>query len=320
MTFRVLAALGLFFLATTAKASLLNIDGSPKENVISLCRVVGFEGSSTLDDLNQFGQTKLLRPKGAERLSPEAIAHYKSLVSSLTSDKKTEMMRLFQKVGVIEAILPEKGITYDGFLLQGSTVQNMRRRLAFFFEQIEAGNITITSDAQLIVMNGDRTLFATETPAVLLDPSPLAKKSGWQNPETLPTNENDLGEWIMAQTELPDALKNTPVTFIKAEKRPGETRAQTEDTMKRLIGSGQLKAGRYLVLSDNPYVEYQLLTARLQFAKNGAQGFTFDGMGPAHREANNDIDIQLGVLLDNLARTLSVEVQWKALNNSSTSP
>lgn len=302
----------------SSHASILESNDAPRREVISIFEIMGFPADQkpTLENLNAYGQEHLLRPSKSERLSPEAIAFYKKLLRDKMDADKTLLLNLFEQVGDIKAIYPsDRPVNY--ILIMGSTVGSMRARLMFLAQLFEEGKIQADPNVPIVFLTGDRELFKSETPEILLDPAPFALNPDWKAPKKLPTNEMQLGEFIWEQLQLPDSLRaHTPI-FVKSPKRADEKRAQTDDTVLAWLDGYHVEPGHCLIISENPFVYYQELVTRVVFqrVKPEAKGFTFEAVGPSNREADREIDVNLGILLDNLVRTLYLQVQLKKLND-----
>ncbi|MEB3702293.1 hypothetical protein Bealeia1_01397 [Candidatus Bealeia paramacronuclearis] len=308
----------LFSFTAVCEAKVLDEKGQPLPAIVEIFSVFNpqFGANPSLDALNTYGQKTFLRPSKSERLSPEALEHYHKLLSPLDKNEQQKLLTFFNDIGDIEAIFPAQK-SYDYILIMGSTVQSMRKRLMFLSQLIEDEKLKLNQDQQLIFLVGDRTLFSSETKDVLLDPKPFPLKKGWVAPKALPKNENDLAVYIWNQLELPNALRSlrsqNPIV-VKAEKRSNERRAQTDDTVKAWLEEFKVSPGSCLIISENPFIYYQELTMRVVFEKlNRTSGFTFEAVGPENRQGQQELPINLGVLLDNLARVLFLETQIKTL-------
>jgi len=298
-------------------SSIFDSNNTPRHDVVSIFQMMGLsqDQEPTLENLNAYAQSHFLRPPKSERLSPEAIAFYKTLLGLKSDEEKSEILKLFNRIGDIEAIYPsEEPIDY--ILIMGSTVSSMRTRLMFLAQLFETGKIKAKSNVPIVFLTGDRDLFESETAEVLLNPSPFPLNPEWRAPKTLPTNENQLGELIWNQLALPQSLRSHNPIFIKAPKRQDQKRASTDDTVRAWLDEYSVSPGHCLIISENPFVNYQELVTRVVFqrVKPNIEGFTFQAVGPSNREADKDIDTNLGVLLDNLARTLYMQLELKKLN------
>jgi hypothetical protein len=120
---------------------------------------------------------------------------------------------------------------------------------------------------------------------------------------------------VWQQLELPLALKQIKLLFIESEKKEGEARAQTEDGALSWLKQGKVREGLYIIISSNPFVYYQQRVIELKFRQAGYKnGFTFKGIGREAPLKDYPKEIAIGVLMDNLARTLYVEKAFLDLN------
>ncbi|MBY0293501.1 MAG: hypothetical protein K2W92_09490 [Alphaproteobacteria bacterium] len=294
---------------------VLDEKGQPHPEVIRIFEIFQFNlgPSPSLETLNRIGQKEFLRPAKTERLSKESIEHYKKLCSQLSPQDQDEILDHFRRIGDIEAVYPfRKDPNY--ILIQGSTLSSLRERIMFFVFLVEKEKIKLLPNTNIIFLMGDRDLFASETKEVLLNPAPFKLRKEWRIPKVLPTNELDLGEFVWKQLDLPPALqKQTPI-FVKAPKKPNAPRAQTEDCVTEFLKKHDVpEQSTFLVISGNPYVYYQKRVTELMFKKRGYgnKRFSVEAVGdatPIHE--NDDKFITIGILLDNLARTLYTEIQF----------
>jgi hypothetical protein len=277
------------------------------------------EKEATVQEVNALGQAYFLRPKHAERMSDEAIQHYKKLCSGLSAPQKEEIINLFYNLGYIASTYPKKNINPDIILIQGSTVSNMRERLMFLAKNIEKGLVHLKPETQIVFLVGERPLFSTETKEVLLNPSPYLKDSNWQPPQVLPQDEREASKFIWAQLQLPSSLREKTPLFIEATKQQSATRAQTMDCvqlwLKNILQRSQKSV---LMVSNNPYIQYQKNVTELGILKGGFNNyFDVEGIGRSFDLSEEDIDITIGILMDTLARVLYIENQLQEINMQS---
>lgn len=266
----------------------------------------------TIETLNTIAQKNFLRPRGEERLSEAAIKHYQGLCKDLSPKQKERIIRLFREIGDIDEASPKR-TNPDYILIQGSTVDNMRDRVMYVVEQLRSGKLKI-DNAKIVFISGDRPLFANETQAVLLDPKPYSIRDGWIPPEKLPTNENQLSEFIWDQLSLPDAMRRLAPQFINAEKKEGAARATTEDGAKQWLQGLEDGLSYCWVVSSNPFVGYQQLVTEWMHKKYLPNSqLVFEGVGQAAPVSEYQVETAIGILLDNLARTLYTLQQIRSL-------
>lgn len=314
MRFTLLSLMIALFSPLALSASVLNDDGSPRTEVIQIFEKFNPQigPNPSLADLNAIAQKEFLRPAKSERLSKEAIAHYMALCSKLSAQDKDQIIENFRKIGDIDTVYPTNK-NPDYILIQGSTIADLRGRLAFLGSLVNENKLSITPHTQIVFLLGDRKLFDSETKEVLLNPAPFKAKADWKVPENLPTNEMDLGEFAWNQVDLPAALASKTPLFIKAAKKPDAPRAQTEDCVRAFLEQHKIpNNATFLVVSGNPFVYYQKRVTELMFKKLGQadKGYRFEAIGDGPDVNKYDKSVGIGVLMDNLARTLYTEVQY----------
>lgn len=265
----------------------------------------------SLTELNTPAQKSFLRPAKSERLSKKAIEHYKALCSHLSPQDKEEIIDNFRKIGDIDPVYPL--YTKPNYILiQGSTISSLRGRIMFLTSLIEKNKITLLPTTKIVFLMGDRALFNSETKEILLNPTPFKRRVNWKTPEKLPTNECDLGEFAWGQLDLPSVLRAKTPIFVKASKKPGAPRAQTEDCVRAFIEQHNIpENSRFLVISENPFIYYQKKVTELMFKTlEPHKGFIFEAVGNGFNLNQYNKCIIIGILMDNLARTLYTEKQF----------
>jgi len=273
------------------------------------------EREATTQELNTLAQAHFLRPKNAERMSNEAIQHYKKLCSGLSKQQKEKIINLFYNLEYIASIYPKRNTNPDIILIQGSTVPNMRERLLFLAKNVEEGIIHLKPETQIVFLVGERPLFSTETKEILINPSPYLKDPNWHIPNILPHDEREASKLIWAQLKLPLSLKEKKPIFIEATKQQDLARAQTMDCvqlwLQKMTPQDHQKV---LMISNNPYIQYQKNVTELGIAKAGFNKlFDVEGAGRSFDINDQDIDITIGILMDTLARVLYVENQLQEI-------
>jgi hypothetical protein len=269
---------------------------------------------ATLSELNAIAQENFLRPPSSERLDEVAIKHYHALCARLSEDGQQHIIDLFAQIGDIGAIYPKRPDPAY-ILVYGATVPNMRDRVMFLAKLFETGALNPVTETEIIFLVGERALFASETPQVLRDPSPHPVRSGWQPPAELPHDEREAAALVWEQLDLPAVVREKPFRIIKSAKKPGAKRAQTEDTVQAWLDTmPDLQAGHCLIISSNPFVYYQQKVTELALKKLGQTShFSCEAVGDKAPVLPSKA-VMIGILLDNLARTLYVEHQ---LHNAS---
>ncbi len=267
------------------------------------------ENSADIFKLNDFAQQKFLRPKGAERLDEKSLSHYKKLCAGLSVSVKEKILNLFKRLGDIDPVYPiHKNPNY--ICIQGSTIPSMRERLMFLSQLVDEQKINISPTTKIVFLTGERTLFKSETTAVLLNSAPFAMDPSWKAPHTLPDDEVGAAKLIWNQLKIVAPLRASQPLFVDAKKRNGNARAQTEDSTQAWLTSNNIR-GIVAMVSSNPFVGYQLEVMKLAIKKASLENeIQVEGMGNAATIEGQEIDISLGILLDNLARTIYTLVKY----------
>lgn len=257
----------------------------------------------SFEEANAFAQQHLLRLKSTERRSDAATTKYRALYDRLTARDVDVLNGLLQRVGFVDAIEPPAR-PFDNILMNGATAQSVRRRVHFLAAAVARGTLQLTAQTQVIFLYGERPLFASETPAVLLDPTPFARNPDWSPPAHLPGDERAMDEMIWQQMLLPKALREHGILFVHAQKRDGAARAETADCVRAWVGGHHPGPGKALVVSTNPTIEYQKRVTEMLLHQSGAQGIEVACMGPEAELGQHEPAVRLGLLLDGFAGTL----------------
>ena len=121
---------------------------------------------------------------------------------------------------------------------------------------------------------------------------------------SLSTDERRMNEMLWMQMRLPEALRKQGILFIHAQKKAGAARAETADCVESWVRAHHPGPGRALVVSNNPFIEYQRRVTEVLLKQSGAQELEVMGMGPEAELDQYDRATRLGLLLDALAGTL----------------
>lgn len=266
----------------------------------------------TLPTARAFAVRAFARPANSERLSDAARRRYAANFAALQSGDVDALEADFVAAGFCAAVVPPRR-TFDYVLLNGSTARNVRQRIDALAQAVTSGTVLLTPATKVVFLDGERALFAAETPAVLLDPAPYPREPGWRVPDELPTDERGMDEMLWGQMQLPTALRRQGITFVHAQKRPGAARAETADCVQAWVRAHQPAPGAALVVSNNPFVEYQRRVTEVLLAQSGAADIEAWGLGPAAELSAHDPATRLGLLLDALAGTLARAEEQRVL-------
>lgn len=267
----------------------------------------------SITDYTRIGQEIFKRPDRLERSDPKSKEFYQNLIQLLSTQERAKLKNLFQALGDLDEVFP-KSKKFDYILLNSSTVPNMRRRVQFLSEAIKNKNIELESQTKIVFLEGERNLFPSETREVLLSTSPFQQNPSWRAPTPLPRDERDAAVMVWEQLDLPQEMRSHPPIFIHAKKKTGTNRAETEDCVKDWIQKYNPRNGRALVVSSNPFVYYQLLVTQVLLKKFNVQGIELEAIGGAMKINEDSDENSLGLLLDNLARSLFYYTKYMNLS------
>jgi hypothetical protein len=233
-------------------------------------------------------QKQWLRPLGSERWQ----------MADRFADKRSQLMPLFDQMGLVTAIKPRQQ-QYDYALLLGATVRSMRNRLAYLAQQwregIRFGSLVFLVGARLL----DPTMENDSMVLNLKGAEPYVR-SGWQLKGPKPATEIQAARLVYDQVAMPDAMRQVPVVYVDTPmQRHGLVlrRPNTADTVVAWLAT-KPNPGSCLVVSNQPYVVYQ--DAALRSALPSA--FDIETIGAAA-----PADCAVAIYLDTLARFLFIE-------------
>jgi len=211
-------------------------------------------------------------------------------------------------------------IHYAGVLLLGALRTRVVSRLHYL--TTIALRMTFQQDWKVHLLGGARPLDPVkEHPTRLRTPAELPFKEGWTPPERMPTTEAEMMEFTWQQSQLPESWKyelvNTPLHSKdsknpEAGKRPPNTRETVVEWIQPMPDQPERdppKPGDYLVLSNQPFVQYQELTVQNAYRMCVAlgyapSGFIFNACGP-----ESSLTLPLATYLDNIAKQVYEELQ-----------
>ncbi|MCX7337903.1 MAG: hypothetical protein NTX76_01290 [Alphaproteobacteria bacterium] len=267
-------------------------------HLLELFSVLGISHDGTVPDITQLCQKLFRRKPGQERWQMEEIY----------SDKREKLLPILQKLGVLDEIRPFLN-QYDTILINGGLVSRMRVRLKFLDEQwakqVRAKHI--------VFLVSDRPLDPIkESIEVINNPqnSTIPFRPGWSAAvaSVTPKTEADAAKIVWDQIITQPGLRRTKVHYVRApmimdEKTQIVKRPGTIDTMNAWLDT-KPTPGKYLVISNNPFILYQCQVIKNALKKRGysGNGAYLEATGPAA-----DKDTPISVHMDNIALWLEAK-------------
>ncbi len=268
---------------------LFDANFRPKVKLMQLLSILGMPAldpdENALNQINSWAQKNLLRQ--GERWQ-EQNHRFEELTPRLKP--------LLKELDFVKATVPHFK-EYQGALIHGAMLPTARLRLHYLIKQWKCG----IRFSHLYFLSGDRPLQAEhENEETLLSDqkSPLKIREEWSRPHQLPKTEAEMMRFIWEQSEIPeDVRKQVKVHFIHApmKKNPGSEkslRPTTDDTVEYWLKNSP-PLGRYLAVSNSPYINRQDLVVRMMASK----GYEFETIGPEAIEQE-----KMAIFLDELAR------------------
>lgn len=259
--------------------------------------------------LNSLGQKYFLRGPHVCRLQhTDVIEYYKN---TLFKDYSTEKMNicikklyhLFKNADFLLDVFPTHQ-TPRYILILGSSITSMWSRIEFLNDLVKSKKVKILPETKIILCLGERTLLDTEKEELkrLHD---LYSKDVYTS--TI-TDEREGGKLLIQYFPFCPDIQPESIMFALAQKKPGAVRATTPDTIEALLGMISFtKNDTILIVSSNPYIEYQVATTHSILLQKGLNisNSSLEGAGKGSHISEETFDIKdAGIFLDNLARTL----------------
>ncbi len=207
--------------------------------------------------------------------------------------------------------------SWEGVLYLGSSFSGLVNRLQFYNKLVEQGHVP--GNLKMYVLTGDRKASAElfgESPQAFLEfarqysgsPSLPLESLG-----KLPETELDMIKFVFKY--IPP--KSASVTYIYSQTDPSHKRATTDSTMitfLKEIPSG----GRFLAVSNQPYVDYQQSVLELRIAKQHRSDVRVSTVGDTGElvQERKDADNYGAVMLDTVAKTLKNVIELRNLETA----
>lgn len=263
----------------------------PQPLLLDLLTLVGMNSSESaspsLATINDWAQRNLLRR--GERWDSQTTRF---------EELKPTIYPLLTELGFTEAVTPHFR-DYDGAIVHGALLSTVRTRLSFLVQCWKEG----ARFSDLYFFSGERPLEPAreEREALIQDEgSSLKIRSDWHAPTELPQTEAEMMRFVWEQADLPEEMRaSVTIHVVNAPmKRDPETglliRPTTQETVEEWL-KGNPFPGRYLAVSNAPYIQRQGLIAK---ALSPSQ-YAFDSVGPRASERQ-----PTAIFLDELARCL----------------
>lgn len=221
---------------------LLDDTGKPTAALLELACRLGVLHEESAVSINAALQEKWYRPG---KLRAEISEEY--------AKRRTELMPLFSRLGLVDAVLPPGG-SYDYALLLGATVSTVRKRLRLLREQEAQGRIRFK---WLVLLGSERLLRPDkESAEVVLKPGELPFKKGWDYHGLFPKTEASMMVLVRLQSDLPEWPTTTVSTPLQRTPDGRTRNPNTEDTVRHWLRT-RPNPGRCLAVSSQPFVSFQ---------------------------------------------------------------
>jgi hypothetical protein len=312
LQFKLFLALGSIFAlngCSVLQRSPAQVEAVNEESIISqpllkILEITGVKHDGTLDSIVAETQKTWLRKPGQERWQMEK--KYEGL--------RDQLEPYFNEMGLLEEVKPSQK-EYVYVILNGSTAQRLRARLAYLLDLYKAGyryNI-------LVCFIGERPLDPQLEPAsIFFDRTNgiLPIRADYKEPAELPKTEADFAKMLIDQAEFPAGFKDhVRIEFAVApmQQNPDGTarRPNTGDTVNAWMAQHP-KPGTVLSISNQPYVSYQHKVLQTLLPDDFKLETVGSAVDTVEIDGKKQYKIDASVFLDNLARLLYQEKAYLA--------
>jgi hypothetical protein len=204
-----------------------------------------------------------------------------------------------------EQVLPNTEA--KGVLFLGAVLSRVRMRLAFLNHLYDTKQLP--RDLRVYVLTGERVLDEKigETQSALMDSDNgiIPFKSEWKKSDTIINDEGHMIQLVFAQSLTP-TVNIDRVIFVYSHKGEGR-RATTESTVLQWLKDYSPSSGKYIAISNQPYVFYQEAVIRRTLLQAGRSDVQVQVVGPGKPAEMSQDDEVINLaknLLNNLSRIL----------------
>jgi hypothetical protein len=194
-----------------------------------------------------------------------------------------------------------------GILFLGATLSRVRDRLAYLNDQYRLRKLALT--LPVYILTGERPLDEKvgETAASLTnsDNKIIPFRKDWVSSGKPVTDEGEMIKLVFSQSRHED-LEMSNVFYVYSP-RGKERRATTESTIIQWLKEFHPKAGRYVAISNQPYIFYQESVIRRVLLQAARPDIQVDVIGSEiePKDKSTDLDTeQAKNLLNNISRIL----------------
>jgi hypothetical protein len=268
-------AIGWFYPFSFVDNSFLTRDNYPTPILCNVLKEISYPCPSNLGELDSLFQNNLLRNGERWQTQPRF------------EEKRDRLLSHFEAAGFISERNPTYR-HYDYVIILGATAGRMRKRVTHFLRILKIHKIEF---GEIIFLSGERPL----DPEV--EPNDL-----WWNISDIPKTESQAAEIIWSQVALEEGVSLSPKFLSTPMIQDPETlitrRPGTSDTIRTWLSTNP-KQGRVLLISNQPYCDYQLEVAKQVIREQGQwkEPLEIDTVG--EKESGRT---SVAVLLDTLAR------------------
>ncbi|VHO03442.1 hypothetical protein [Candidatus Rhabdochlamydia sp. T3358] len=260
----------------------------PRVKLIQLLELVGMEplngSEKAIIQINNWAQKNLLRQ--GERWQEQ---------TNRFEELKPQIKPLLRELGFVDALFPHFK-EYEGVIVHGALLPRARLRLYYLIEQWQQG----VRFSHIYFLSGERPLEVNrENESTFMDDSksPLKIRKDWAAPLEFPKTEREMIQLVWEQSEIPEDMRKVEVHFINAlmkkdAKGESSIRPTTDDTVKAWLET-KPPHGRYLAITNAPYINRQDLTVRIIAPFK----YSFDTVGSGAGQQE-----KMAIILDELAR------------------
>jgi hypothetical protein len=271
---------------------LLGNNGKPSSSLLKLLDVCDVSHDGSLNDIIEKTQSQWLRKDGEERWH----------IKNVFQEKTDKIVEIFKELRIFETIKPAKK-NYGYLIFLGSTLQHMRRKLAYVINLWNEG----VRFNQLVFLVGQRKRDSKiEADNILYDETILKFRKDYSfNTKGIFESEFDLAKLMYGQVEIPLDMKKVETFFVNAPERVVDDKVRRPDTQSTICCwlESNPKPGSCLVVTSQPFCRRHHVLMKMLLPSS----FSYEvvGFGCENQEKQYRGNVSVG--LDEIARWLYQE-------------
>lgn len=246
---------------------------------------------------------KLTRKQLIEKLKNEGwlgkntVERWELKLPPKVAGKEEEIIRILHEELNIDKAVEPKDMQYKAILLLGTTLARVESRVQYLLDLYEKG---LSKDIPIYVLTGERKLSKSAGETIEAFEN-FKKRYKYNYSGRLPSNEVEMIKFVLGAI----LSKNIKVIYVESIKDPAHIRATTSSTLVTFLKDYKLEKGKYLAISNQPYITYQQSVLDLVLATQKREDITIDVAGPGIKKSDiKDKNNYAAILLRTIVQIL----------------